>query len=126
MSDAVGLKPGTILGEEAKPPFAVLPDPASLFHNRSARLTALAPGHELEPYLRFLALLIRTQHEIQTDLPRPTLPPLERIGQALAHGMPPISHALYEPDDTALGTVERFLARLATAELPSEIGRAHV
>jgi len=120
VSDAGGLKPGTILGEEAKPPFAVLPDPASLFHNRSARLTALAPGHELNPYLRFLALLTRAQHAIQTDLPPPTLPSFERISQALAHGMPPISYALYEPDDTAMGTVVRFLARLASAELPSE------
>ena len=42
------------IGEEAKPPFAVLPDPSSLFLTRSERLAALAPGHELAPYLDFL------------------------------------------------------------------------
>ena len=81
------------IGEEAKPPFAVLPDPSSLFLNRSKRLAALAPDHELEPYLTFLAGLTRAQHDIQPDLPPATLPSFERIGQALEHGMPPISRA---------------------------------
>src|SRR5262249_59705869 len=102
MSDSGGLKPGTILGEEAKPPFVVLPDPSLLFLNRARRLATLAPTHELGPYLSFLAILTGAQHEIQADLPAPVLPPCERIGQALEHGMPPISRALYEPDDTAL------------------------
>ena len=54
MSEVGGPKLGLMnIGEEAKPPFAVLPDPSSLFLNRSKRLAALAPKHELEPYLRF-------------------------------------------------------------------------
>jgi len=124
MSDTGSLKSGTILGEEAKPPFAVLPDPSSLFLNRARRLATLAPTHELGPYLSFLAVVTGAQHEIQTDLPAPGLPPFERIGQALEHGMPPISRALCEPDDTALATLEHLLARLQAAEVPSESSAA--
>jgi FdhE protein len=57
-------KTGTVLGEIAKPPFAVLPDPASLFAQRARRLAVLAPGHQLEPYLRFVAAATQAQHDI--------------------------------------------------------------
>ena len=90
--------PGTGLmniGEVAKPPFAVLPDPSTLFLDpRRSGLRALAPGHELEPYLRFLADLTRAQHEIAGG------PAARRAAAARAHrrrrcehGMPPISRA---------------------------------
>lgn len=69
MSDIAGPMPGTILGEAAKPPFAVLPDPSWLFLNRARRFATLAPTHELGTYLAFLAVLTGAQHEIQADLP---------------------------------------------------------
>jgi FdhE protein len=106
------------IGEEAKPPFAVLPDPSSLFLNRAKRFAALAPKHELEPYLRFLAALTRAQHDIQRGLPPAVLPSYERIGQALEHGMPPISRALFEPDEAALSAIDALLDRLAGADVP--------
>jgi formate dehydrogenase maturation protein FdhE len=54
MSEVGGPKLGLMnIGEEAKPRFAVLPDASSLFLTRSKRLAALAPKHELEPYLEF-------------------------------------------------------------------------
>ena len=120
MSEVGGPKTGVMnIGEEAKPPFAVLPDPSSLFLNRSKRFAALAPKHELAPYLQFLATLTRAQHDIQQGLPRAALPPFERIGQALEHGMPPISRALFEADETTLAVIDALLARLAGAELPA-------
>jgi len=112
------------IGEEAKPPFAVLPDPSSLFLARSKRLAALAPGHELGPYLTFLSGLTRAQHEVAQDLPHAALPPFERIGQALEHGMPPISRATFEPDATVQLTIDRLLARLAAAQVPAETAAA--
>lgn len=119
MSEVGGPKLGLMnIGEEARPPFAVLPDPVSVFLTRSKRFAALAPGHELEPYLEFLARLTRAQHDIQEGLPAASLPPFERIGQALEHGMPPLSRALYEPDPTMELTVERLLAQLASVEVP--------
>lgn len=106
------------IGEEAKPPFAVLPDLSLVFHNRSKRFAALAPGHKLQPYLEFLARLTQAQHEIQQALPAAILPPFERIGQALEHGMPPLSRALFEPDDAAEATTERLLEKLSGGDLP--------
>jgi formate dehydrogenase maturation protein FdhE len=47
------------IGEEAKPPFAVLAVPTSLFLTHSIRLAALIPKHEFEPYLNFLSALTR-------------------------------------------------------------------
>jgi FdhE protein len=120
MSDVGGLKAGTILGEEAKPPFAVLPDPSSLFLNRAKRFAALAPNHELGPYLAFLTAVAQAQHDIGPDLPQPALPPFDRIAQTLDHGMPPISRALVEPDAAAMAAIEQLLRRLAAAEMPAE------
>ena len=62
------------IGEVATPPFARLPDPLSLFHARAARFLSLARGHELAPYLRFLAALAETQHHIQGGSAEPELP----------------------------------------------------
>ena len=121
MSDVTGLRPGNILGEAAKPPFAVIPDPASLFFNRSNRFAALAPGHQLAPYLSFLAALTRAQHEIERDLAPAALPPFERIGQALEHGMAPLAKAQLEPDPMIELTLARFLDRLADAEAPAAV-----
>jgi FdhE protein len=112
------------IGEEAKPPFAVLPDPSSLFLNRSKRLAVLAPGHELEPYLRFLAVLTRAQRDIQDELPAVALPGFDRIGQAREHGMPPISLASFEPGEVAEATLDRLLDRLARADVPAETAAA--
>jgi hypothetical protein len=47
MSEVGGPQAGVILGEEAKPSFAVLPDLSSLFLTRAQRLIALAPHHDL-------------------------------------------------------------------------------
>jgi FdhE protein len=121
MSDVTGLRPGNILGEAAKPPFAVIPDPASLFFNRSNRFAALAPGHQLAPYLSFLAALTRAQHEIERDLAPAALPPFERIGQALEHGMAPLAKAQLEPDPMIELTLARFLDRLADTEAPAAV-----
>jgi FdhE protein len=115
-------KTGTILGEVAKPPFAVLPDPLTLFETRSRRLAALAPGHRLEPYLLFLAEVTHAQHDVAhaIELPPALLPPADSIAQALAHGMPPVSRALLEPDAGGMATVDRLLDRLATVDMPAE------
>jgi FdhE protein len=125
MSEVGGPKPGLMnIGEEAKPPFAVLPDPASLFLSRSKRLATLAPGHELGPYLTFLAELTRAQHDIQAGLPPAPLPGFDRIGRALEHGMPPLSRTLLEPDGTTQATLERLLERLAGAGVPEQTATA--
>ena len=75
MADVAGPKQGLMnIGEEAKPPFVILPDPASLFKARSERLARLAPGHQLEPYLAFLARLASAQAVAASELAMPTAP----------------------------------------------------
>jgi FdhE protein len=112
------------IGEEAKPPFAVLPDPVSLFINRSKRLGKLASQHELAPYLRFLAALTRAQHVIQGDLPSAPLPSSESMSRALQHGMPPIAGKAFEPDPVSALTIDRLLDRLAHADVPAATASA--
>lgn len=107
----------TNIGEQAKPSFAVLPDPFALFLNRAKRFAILAPGHELEPYLDFLSRVTETQHTILGDLPPASLPDPARMAQALEHGMPPLSRASIEPDAAMLATIERFVAHLAQRDI---------
>jgi hypothetical protein len=56
MSKTSDPRTGAILGDEAKPPFAVLLDPSSLILNRARRFATLAPTHELGPHPAFLEM----------------------------------------------------------------------
>ncbi len=114
--DAVPLAPMDI-GEVADPPFAVLPDPARVFLARSERFAALAPRHELEPYLRLLSQITRAQHDIIADLPEPALPPSERLALARENIMPPISTGQIALDETADRTFGALLKALAAVDL---------
>jgi FdhE protein len=108
------------IGEEAKPPFAVLAVPSSLFLARSIRLAALAPKHALEPYLKFLSALTRAQRETVPDLPDAILPSFASIRQSLEHAMPPLARAAIAPDGVVQMTIDRLLAHLLGAEVPVE------
>lgn len=112
------------IGEAAKPPPVVLPYPASLFLNRSKRFLALASGHQLEGYLRFLATVTRAQHDTQATLAEVVPPPAEVVTKAVTHGMPPLSRTSFKPDELAETTLDRFLETLAKAELPAEAAAA--
>lgn len=120
MSDDVGLKSGSILGEEAKPPFVVLPDPAAVFARRAKRFVGLAPQSDLAPYLSFLGTLAQAQHDIQSDLPPVQLPLPEQMAQAIAHGMPAAPRMSAQPDDAMQRTVVALLQRLTHADIPPE------
>lgn len=105
------------VGEVANPPFAILPDPELIFLTRSERFAALAPGHQLEPYLMFLAALSRAQHDVQASLAPPELPPADRLAMAREHKMPPISFAHVALGDVADATFKGIVDQLAVAEL---------
>jgi len=125
MSDAGGPKVGLMnIGEEAKPPFAVLPDPGSLFLGRSRRLAALAPTHELRPYLEFLSRLTFAQHETHRSAPPFSMPTYEDIERAGRHGMPPLAGALVSPDEVMTATALRFLEHLGTDAVPAQTATA--
>jgi FdhE protein len=119
MSGTKTLAPEAIAsGEVAKPPFAILADPATRFVSHARRFAVLAPGHQLEPYLRFLAALSQAQHDCQEGLPPAVLPPSTEIETAYGHGMPPISVGVIEPDMTASLTLLRIIGLLQSSEMP--------
>ncbi len=112
------------IGEEAKPPYAVLPDPSALFLYRSKRARSLAPGHVLEPYLNFVADLTEAQHETQADLPPPAPPSPAQVQRALEYGMPPLSRVTFEPIETAEVSITKLMERFRGREMPSEAAMA--
>jgi FdhE protein len=84
------LEPGQIetLAQRSIPRIR-LPDRASVFARRAARLRELAADAAIGDYLQFLAVLVDAQHAALAHLsvPLPSAGHIERSGE---HGMPPI------------------------------------
>lgn len=108
------------IGKEAKPPYAVLPEPSALFLTRSKRLRALAPGHILESYLNFVADVTEAQHGIQASLPTAALPEASEIRQAIEYGIPPLSRSTFQAGETGELTIRRLLENLRQSNLTNE------
>ncbi len=112
----------TNIGEQAKPPFAVLPDPSVLFLKRSERLRTLAAGHILESYLNFAANVTEAQHASQATPPAAVLPPAREIRQALDCRTPPLSRTALEPGEAGELTLRHMLESLRQTGMPKEAG----
>ena len=108
------------LGEEGDALYAVLPNPSKLYLARSKRLRSLAPGHMLESYLSFAADVTEAQHEVQTGLAEPALPPLDQMREALANDMPPIGLTAIDLGEEAEIILSGLLERLRGGELTPE------
>ncbi|MFD2182802.1 formate dehydrogenase accessory protein FdhE [Rhodoplanes azumiensis] len=106
------------LGTITAPPFAVRPDPETLFLRRSDRFRALAEGHPLKPYLVFLADLASAQHWVQQELPPVTPPAAETLARARAHQMPPLDRQGFSPDAVCTATLDRMLVLFADCPMP--------
>jgi len=109
----------SVIGKIMKPPFARLPDPLTIFVERVQRLRVLAAGHNLEPYLRFLADLSEVQYRIQDDLPEPDMPGANVVARASEHKMPPLDQGRFTVDAALDVTLDRLLSLLATLDMPS-------
>jgi FdhE protein len=86
------------IGDIAKPPFARLPDPSTIFVRRAERLRSLAKASALKSYLIFLADLGEVQHRLQADLPQETEIADDAIARARQLGMPPLDRAGFGRD----------------------------
>jgi FdhE protein len=106
------------IGETATPPFCRLPEPISLFADRTYRLRSLAQGHPLAPYLKFLGDLTEAQYRIQDDLPSPEMPDAGKRKRARAFGMPPLDRNHFAADRAYDATLERLLALATAIEMP--------
>jgi len=100
------------LGEIAEGDPVRLPDLAHVFARRAARLKELAPGHELEGFLRMVAAVVAAQHESLAGLPPGSLP----AGNSL-------DPATVPRDGTWRAALARILSSLDEAVLP-EAARA--
>ena len=107
------------IGEIAEPPFVRLPDPLTLFEARAQRFRALAEGHALAPYLRFLAALSDAQHRVQEGLSGPDMPVADAIASAREYGMPPLDRGRFTVDAAFDATLERLLALAGSIEMPA-------
>jgi FdhE protein len=108
------------IGNVAKPLFAVLPDPQTVFINRAARLRQLAAGHQLGSYLNFLADLAESQHRLQDGLPEPEVPPLDARERARQFNMPPVERVRFVAEPAFHAAFDRLLALAAKIEMPTQ------
>lgn len=109
------LQPGDIEAlDHTQPPRIRLPQPASLFAERAARLAQKAQGHPIGEYLQFLARLVRAQQQaagtVQTAAPDPAL-----IARAQQHSMPLLPAAEHIPSEWQ-GVLDQLLAALKNEE----------
>lgn len=106
----------TAIGEVSSPPFVRLPDPASLFATRAARLRRLASVSPLEPYLRFVADLSEAQQQVATlSGPAPAIAGPE-TARAAEFGMPLIDREKAAGDDSLAAVFDRLFAEAETIE----------
>ena len=115
------LQPGDIEAlDRTQLPRIRLPQPASLFADRAARLAQKAEGNPIGDYLRFLARLVRAQQQaagtVQTAAPDPAL-----IAKAQEHSMA-LLPAAQHIDPAWQGVLDQLLAALDGApELPEAL-----
>jgi len=109
----------TVIGDVAAPPFVRLPDPLALFAVRARRFRTLADGHELAPYLRFLAALSDCQHRLQDRLPEPDMPAADARVRAHDHGMPPLDRSRFTADAALDRTLDLLFTFAAEIDMPT-------
>ena len=112
------------IGDVATPVFARLPDPAAHFKLRAARFAALAHGHELKPYLDFLAGLVDAQDRVQVDLLEPEPSDEDAVRRAREFGMPPIDRGRFTADLVLEDTLDRLLALVLAIDMPAAAAAA--
>ena len=106
------------IGDIATPPFARLPEPATLFANRAARLRALSEGHYLGSYMLFLAGIADAQHAIQQALSAPDVPPVEARERAREFGMPPLDRSRFVGEPVFDTTLDRLFDAVTPVPMP--------
>lgn len=91
------LQPGDIEAlDRVSFPRVRLPQPATLFQERAARLRQQAEGNPIADYLRFAARIVEAQQRLAARAPAASPLPADAVQRASAHGMPlmPASDAL--------------------------------
>jgi FdhE protein len=111
---------GPAHGGVSAPDPLILPDPHRRFADSAHRLDALAAGHAMEGWLRFMARLAAAQHEASTLLPPPRAPEPSLVEHAVAARMPPLATDGYRRDPAWQKGLAAMLDALGNAPLPPE------
>lgn len=114
----------TTLGEVAQGDPVRLPDLATVFSRRAARLEALAPGHELEGFLRLIAALVAAQHASLIGLPPGSLPGAAEIAKARSTDRAPLDPSTWRRDESWSVALSRILETLDEGALPASAREA--
>lgn len=109
----------SVISNIPTPPFVRLPDPGASFAARAARFAELAEGHQLAPYLRFLAGVCGIQAAIQDGLPAPAAIVPEQLARAHEHKMPPLDRGGFTVDAVFAATLDRLLGAAAALDMPA-------
>jgi FdhE protein len=110
---------GSAQGGVSAPDALNLPDLATRFARTAARLEALADGHPLAAWLRFMAQLAQAQHVAATTLGTLAGPTQEAVDQAVEARMPPLAAELYRRDPVWREGLAILLDALAAQSLPA-------
>lgn len=102
------------IGTEATPPFAVPPEPASLFQRRASRLETVSATSGLNNYLRFVAKVCTLQHQIAGTAPPVAPLTAEHLAQSKAGSMPPLAGRDLLDDPAFKATLENLTAAIAS------------
>lgn len=122
---STNLKPDpTVIGNISTPPFAVLPDPGTLFAARARRLRTYAAVSPLKPYLDFVAGLVEAQQAIVPRLPPVNPPAEEQVVQAASFAMPLLDRSQVVPDPTLRATLDALFDEAASLDMPTEAAMA--
>lgn len=125
---------GSALGGVTAPDLLILPDPARRFVGTAGRLDALAVGHPMADWLRFMARLAQAQHIAATTLPPPAGLDRSLVEQAVEARMPPLAADGHRRDPAWLDGLAHILrcfddmplpeaARMVITELKHRDGR---
>lgn len=90
-------------------PFLRLPDRRAAFADRAARLRALAPGHAMQGYLEFVALVADAQQRMLDDMPALRLPRPDAVARGREQGVPPLDFRSHARDPGWADVLRRIL-----------------
>jgi FdhE protein len=110
--------PDNTVGAFAQSDPVKLPDLLTAFAKRAERLRALAPGHELEGFLRMIAALVSAQHAALAHLPPGALPGPSEIAKARMAQRAPLDPATWKRDESWRAALARILEEIDAGALP--------
>jgi FdhE protein len=94
-------------GDMLAPPFVRLPDPALLFDRRAERFRAVAVGHELGPYLRFLGDIAEAQGRM-----------VEPVADRVAVGIRPLDRTRVAVDAACIAALREMITGMRDTAVP--------